>query len=467
MLPTVAESCDEVDPKEASDDEPDRDRSLERARGAPRRPRPAPPARALRGGPGPRGPHDPPAGRFPRRPLEEPRDGGDLRVPPRPREGSWPLGSHRGDVLRRAHQHHRGPRGASCGTPGRHADRARGARRRRGREGGARPHADLHDGAPRRQPPRPYGEDDHGRREHRHRRLGPRPAHGLRGPQALLAGRPDASLREQRRWRAPGGDAEAPRPRADALHHRVEDLHDAGDAHQCAERPRLAGREARRRGRGGQALRRREHEPPGRRRLRHRRRQQHVRLLGLGRRPLQPLERHRPAHRMHRRHGRLRGAPRGRATHGRPLQDRPARGEPPGAARPPRRVVRELLQRRDLRGAALRPVAPPHAGVASAGRHGEQRKARPQGRRRGRGLHDGPHRLGRAGHERAARLLSAHPPGDAPRPRRLPGAAPPPARARRPPRQAAREPAGPDRSADDRQDRRRGTRGARGGGPAR
>ncbi len=58
-----------------------------------------------------------------------------------------------------------------------------------------------------------------------------------------------------------------------------------------------------------------------------------------------------------------------------------------------------------------------------AGRHGEQRQARRPAGARHRRLHDGAHRVGRAGYQRSARLLPAHPPGHAHHPVRLPGAA--------------------------------------------
>ena len=71
-------------------------------------------------------------------------------------------------------------------------------------------------------------------------------------------------------------------------------------------------------------------------------------------------------------------------------------------------------------------------------------------------LPDRADRLGRAGHQRPARLLPADPPGHEADPVRLPGGGPEPQPARRPPGQAARQLPGPDRGPDVRQDRRGG-----------
>ena len=86
------------------------------------------------------------------------------------------------------------------------------------------------------------------------------------------------------------------RPRDHAFHRRVEDLHHAGDADQCALRARLVPRSREGRVAHCQAFRRALHQREGSDEVRHRP-GQHVRLLGLGRRPLLALERHRPAHR--------------------------------------------------------------------------------------------------------------------------------------------------------------------------
>ena len=109
---------------------------------------------------------------------------------------------------------------------------------------------------------------------------------------------------------------------------------------------------------------------------------------------------------------------------------------------------------------ALRPASPPLPRLSPAGRHGEQRQVRAPRRHPGR-LRHRPDRLGRAGHQRAARLLPAHPPGHRPRSRRLHRRRRKPDAARRPPRQAPRQLPRPDRGAGLRQDRGGGAGRAR------
>ena len=62
-------------------------------------------------------------------------------------------------------------------------------------------------------------------------------------------------------------------------------------------------------------------------------------------------------------------------------------------------------------GAALRPAAAAAAGLPAAARHGIERQAR-DARRLAGGERHRAGRLGRAGHQRPARLLPADPPGD-------------------------------------------------------
>ena len=83
-------------------------------------------------------------------------------------------------------------------------------------------------------------------------------------------------------------------------------------------------------------------------------------------------------------------------------------------------------------------------------------------------LPDRPDRLGRARHQRPARVLPADPPGHEAHPVRLPRAGRDAQPARRPPRDPARQLLRADRSADARQDRGRGPRraGAAGAAPA-
>ena len=119
------------------------------------------------------------------------------------------------------------------------------------------------------------------RRQHRHRRLGPRPGDGLRGAAALQRPRPDLPVRlQRRRHRLRRGDPR-PRPGRDAVHRLVEDLHDARDDDQRPDRPRLVPGEPRRRDGGRQALRRRLDQRPGGGEVRHRHRE-HVRRSGTG-----------------------------------------------------------------------------------------------------------------------------------------------------------------------------------------
>ena len=103
---------------------------------------------------------------------------------------------------------------------------------------------------------------------------------------------------------------------------------------------------------------------------------------------------------------------------GRALPHRAVRGEPAGAAGAADRLVRRLLRRADPGRAALRPVPQAVPGLPAAADDGVQRQARHARRRDGR-LRDRPGLLGRAGHERAAQLLPADPPGHRAHPGRL------------------------------------------------
>ena len=121
--------------------------------------------------------------------------------------------------------------------------------------------------------------------------------------------------------------------------------------------------------------------------------------------------------------------------HGRALPDRAAGPQPAGAHGAARGLVRRLLRRADLRRHAVRPVPEAVPGLPAAAHHGVERQARdPGGRprrlRHRRGV------LGRAGHERPAQLLPAHPPGDPADPGR-------PDRLRQDPEPAARPPRHP------------------------
>ena len=172
---------------------------------------------------------------------------------------------------------------------------------------------------------------------------------------------------------------QGPRPGRDAVHHRLQDLHHAGDDDQRALGAGLGAGRAGRRVRGGQALRGGVHQRRGGVEVRHRH-GQHVRLLGLGRRPLLLRLRHRPVADARHRARPLRRDARGLPPRRRALPHRADRAEPPDDPRAHRRLVRQLLRRPDPGGAALQPLpGPPHA-VPAAARHGEQRQVgRPVG----------------------------------------------------------------------------------------
>ena len=130
------------------------------------------------------------------------------------------------------------------------------------------------------------GERDPQRREHRDRRLGPRPGHGLRG-----------AARTTRR--ATSRSASSPTSTRPTSSRRsrdldpdetlfivvVQDVRHPRDAHQRDVGAGVAARRPRRRGGGREALRRGLDERRARGRVRDRH-GEHVRLLGLGRRPL-------------------------------------------------------------------------------------------------------------------------------------------------------------------------------------
>ena len=86
---------------------------------------------------------------------------------------------------------------------------------------------------------RAHGQASPQRRQHRHRRLRPRSADGVRRAARLQPARHDVPVRQQRRRHRLLGVHPRPRPGRDAVHRRVEDVHDARDAHQRAQRPRL------------------------------------------------------------------------------------------------------------------------------------------------------------------------------------------------------------------------------------
>ncbi len=189
---------------------------------------------------------------------------------------------------------------------------------------------------------------------------------------------------------------------------------------------------------------------------------EHVRVLGLGRRPLLALLGDRPAaddrHRageLPRDAGRLpRHGPRTSATA--PLE----RNMP---------VILALLGvwynnffgAADPRDPALRPVPAPLRRPTSSRATWKATASRSAGAARRVRVADRPGHLGRAGHQRPARLLPAHPPGHQADPVRLHRLLPLAQPAGRPPRQADGQLLRADRGAGLRQDRRRGARRGR------
>ena len=82
------------------------------------------------------------------------------------------------------------------------------------------------------------------------------------------------------------------------------------------------------------------------------------------------------------------------------------------------RLVRQPLRGRDPRRPSLQPASGPVSGLPAAADHGVQRQVGAARRVAGRGQHRRD-LLGRAGHQRPARLLPAHPPGNPAGPGRL------------------------------------------------
>ena len=114
------------------------------------------------------------------------------------------------------------------------------------------------------------------------------------------------------------------RPRRDALHRRLQDLHHAGDDDQRPHGPRVGAGRAQGRAGDRQPLRRRLHQRRRSVQVRHRH-GQHVRLLGLGRRPLFDGLRDRPVDDDRHRAGELPGAAGRLPRHGRALPHRALR----------------------------------------------------------------------------------------------------------------------------------------------
>ena len=231
--------------------------------------------------------------------------------------------------------------------------RRRRRRRRRGGARGARPDGGVRGRGPLGRLAGLHRAADPQRRQHRDRRLGPRPGDGLPGAPPLQPPRPDLPLRlERRRHGLRRGDAR-PRSRRDAVRRLLEDLHDARDDDERRDRAAwlldgLGGDEAA----VAPPLRRRLDEPRGGRGVRHRPGER-VRLLGLGRRA---------ATRWTRRSGSRRCSRSGPSGSSELLagfhamdehfRTAPLGREPAGADGAARRLVRRLLRRPDRGGAA-------------------------------------------------------------------------------------------------------------------
>ena len=91
---------------------------------------------------------------------------------------------------------------------------------------------------------RPHRQADPQRRQHRHRGLRPRPGDGLRGAAGLQRPRADLPLRLQHRRDRFRRGHPRPRPRRDAVHRLLQDLHHPGDDDQRPHRARLGARRA-------------------------------------------------------------------------------------------------------------------------------------------------------------------------------------------------------------------------------
>ena len=301
------------------------------------------------------------------------------------------------------------------------------------------------------------------RRQHRHRRLRPRPGDGLPGPAPLQPPRPRLPVRLERRRHRPRRGDPRPRPRRDALHRRLEDVHDARDDDERARRPLLAARPHRTATTAAVArhfvavstnlgeVERVRHRPA-----------QRVRLLGLGRRPLLDGLGDRPL-----------DDARDRARRCSPsCSPASTRWTSTSAMRRSRENLPVLMRLlavwyADFFGAETIAVLPYDQYLERFPAYLQQLTMESNGKRvtldgaRGRRA-DRRRLLGRAGHQRPAQLLPADPPGHAPDPLRLhrlrEAADELAVERRRPARPADRERPRAGRGARLRQDRGRGPR---------
>ena len=227
--------------------------------------------------------------------LQEPRDRRNAEAALATRRADRRGREARRHVRGREDQRDREPRRAAhrpARAQGRHGDGGRnkcgaGGPRGAGQDGGLRRSGSRRDLAGL------HRQADQEHRQHRHRRLRPRPGDGLRGAEVLQPARPHGALRVQRGRHRPGRENPRPRPCRDAVYRVQQDLHHPGNDGERDQRPRLAAQGAQGRRGGGAAFRGRFDQRGGGGQVRHRHRQ-HVRLLGLGGRALQHGQRHRP-----------------------------------------------------------------------------------------------------------------------------------------------------------------------------
>ena len=294
----------------------------------------------------------------------------------------------------------------------------------------------------------------------------PRPGDGDRGAEAVLAGRAARALRLERRRHAHRRDAASSSiPRRTLFIVASKTFTTQETMTNATSRARLAPREARATTtRRRQALRRAVDEREGGREVRHRHRRT-CSSSGTGSAAATRCG--------------ARSACRSRASIGMDnfeellagghemdehFRTAPLEQNLPVILGHARRLVHELLRRRDARDPARTTstciASPRTSSRATWSRNG---KSVDRDGHRDHRLHDGPDHLGRARHERAARVLPAHPPGHARSSRATSSR-----RSRRTTRSGehhddpARELLRADRGADEGQDRRRGARRARG-----
>ncbi len=252
-------------------------------------------------------------------------DARDAALADRARAGARPRQADRGDVRRREDQHHRESR-----RPARRPAQPRGPpdpRRRPGRDARSarepRQDAQLRRRRARRTHSRRDRQDVHGHREHRHRRLGPRHRDGDRGAREVSQPQSASALRFEHRRRAARRRAREGRSRAHAVRRVLEDVHDAGDAHQREARAPVDRRSVGR-GRAGAALRRSLDQRQGDGRFPDPAAEP-LHDVGLGRRPLFGVVGGRTVGRAGARHGSVRADARRRSRDGRALRERAVR----------------------------------------------------------------------------------------------------------------------------------------------